>query len=111
MQASRETELLNSIGLTLSQILPAGAQSITADGEGDDDWADVGFRFTDASGAPGHFSLEDNPADASDGIAEALMELHALMAKSGQGEWSRFSITVDQDGGLDVTFSYPGDQQ
>jgi hypothetical protein len=105
MQASRETELLNAIGLTLRAVMPAGAESITAAGEGDDDWADVAFTFTDRGGALGHFDLDDNPAAASDEIAEALMELHALMAKSGQGSWKHFSIRVSEAGDLDVAFS------
>ena len=106
MQASRETELLNAIGLQLREIMPESAIAITADGEGADDWADVSFRFVDANGTVGHFSMQENPAEASDEISEALMELHQLMAKTGKGAWTRAEVTVDKGGELDVSFAY-----
>jgi hypothetical protein len=105
VQARRETELLNSIGIRLRGIMPIHAESITAAGECDDDWADVVFAFTDQAGVVGNFDLNDNPAEASDEIAEALMELHALMAKTGQSSWNKFSITISKSGDLNASFN------
>ena len=105
MQASRETELLNLIGIKLNDIMPTHAESITAAGEGDDDWADVGFTFIDQAEVVGNFGLHDNPAEASDDIAEALMELHVLMAKAGQSPWNKFSITISKNGDFSASFN------
>jgi hypothetical protein len=106
MQASRETELLNRIGIKLRGIIPTHAETITAAGEGDDDWADVGFTFIDQAGVAGNFGLNDNPAETSDEIAEALMELHALMARTGQNPWNKFSITISKTGDLNASFNH-----
>ena len=111
MRESRDVELNNRIGQALLGILPSDAESITAKAIIQDDWSEVGFEFTRASGDIGHFSHEMNPDDTADQIADSLAELRTFMAGQGHPAWNRSDFTVRRDGQFDVAFSYEADPE
>src|SRR5215207_5625886 len=106
MFEGRDEELANTIGNVLLEIMPVGANKITATSEVLEDWAKTGIEFEDASGVKGHFSFDDLPKAAIREVNRALVELRTVMAQGGGAAWNRSVFTANRDATFNVEFSY-----
>ena len=106
MYGGQDVEINNRIGRILLNILPAGAESITANATVGEDWAEVAFEYADDAGNVGSFDFDNTPSRAAGDISEALIELRKLMAQPDAEPWNRAAFTAHRDGQFRVEFSY-----
>ena len=106
MIGGRDAEIANRIGNILLDILPVGADKITAKSEVAEDWAETVVRYEDAAGNVGRFSLKTAPKQAIGNINEAVMELREAIAQGGGAAWNRSTFTANRNGEFNVEFSY-----
>jgi len=71
----RDAAINDRIGRILLDILPAGAEKITAKAIVAEDWAEVAFEYADEAGNVGSFDFANTPSRAAGDISEALMGL------------------------------------
>lgn len=102
----REGEIANRITRVLLDILPEGAESITAHSEALADWASTRLQFEKATGTASHFSFEEHPDDAVDELNRALIDLRRIMLEDGQEEWYGATFTAYRGGRFTLDFSY-----
>lgn len=102
MLTSRDAEFTTRIGDALRSVLPDHAKSITAGCEADADYASVQLTFINDDGSAGHFAFDDEPAGATDGVIEAVMDWWDATKSEGKDPWYGVTVTVDRGGNVDV---------
>jgi len=102
----RDAAVNDRIGRILLDVLPAGAERITARAIVGADWAEVAFEYADEAGSVGSFDFDNTPSRAAGDISEALMDLRKLMAQPDAEPWNRGAFTAHGDGRFRVEFSY-----
>jgi len=106
MYSGHNVEINNRIGRILLDVLPAGADSITANATVGEDWAEVGLEYADDAGNLGSFDFDSTPSRAAGNISEALMELRKLIATPDAEPWNHAAFTAHRDGQFRAEFSY-----
>lgn len=106
MYGGRDVEINNRIGRILLNIIPPGAERITASAVVGDDWAEVSFEFADDAGVVGSFDFDTMPSQAAGQVSDALIDLRQLMAGSDADRWNRVSFTAHRNGAFRADFSY-----